>query len=82
MYSYFEAILWFCTALHGVLVRFANFVFSAKLDCKYEKFTFGAKNGLNFNPRHRKAQKIILSARYGDPYGREGDLCHVQDSLR
>ena len=35
-----------------------------------KKFKFWAKNGLNLKLRHRKAQKMILSRRYGDPYGR------------
>ena len=27
--------------------------------------------------RHRKGQKMILSERYGDPYERAGDRCHI-----
>ena len=38
------------------------------------------KNGLNLELRHRKAQKMILSGRYGDPYGRPGDSCRIQES--
>ena len=47
---------------------------------RVRKFNFWAKNGLNLKLRHRKAQKMILSGRYGDPYGRPGDSCHIRES--
>ena len=30
--------------------------------------SFDNKNGLNFKLKHRKAQKLILCERFGDPY--------------
>ena len=51
-----------------------------KTYCECEKFTFWAKNGRNLKLRHRKAQKMILSGRYGDPYGKEGDRCRIWES--
>ena len=38
---------------------------------EYENFKFWAKNGLNRKLEHRKAQKMILFERYGDPYVQE-----------
>ena len=45
-----------------------------------EKFKFRAKNGLNHKLRHRKAQKMSLSGRYGDPHRRAGDRCCIRES--
>ena len=50
--------------------------------CEWEKFKFWAKNGLDLKLRHRQAPKMILSGRYGDPYGRAGDLCRIRESWR
>ena len=36
--------------------------------------------GLNHKLRHRKAQKMILCGRYGDPYGRARDWCRIWES--
>ena len=44
------------------------------------KFKFWAKSGLNLKLRHRKAQKMILSERSGDRYGRAGDRCRIRES--
>ena len=41
---------------------------------------FELKSALNFKLRHRKAQKMILSGRYGDLYGREGDRCRIRET--
>ena len=30
--------------------------------------------------KHRKAHISILSGRFGDPYGRPGDWCYIQES--
>ena len=30
--------------------------------------------------QHIKAQKMVLSGRYGDPYGRPGDWCRIRES--
>ena len=39
-----------------------------------KEFKFQGKNGLNLKLKHRKAQKM------GDPYGRAGDRCHIQET--
>ena len=49
---------------------------SQKLDNELKGLKFEKKiNGLNFKLKHRKAQKSILSGRFGDLYGRVGDQC-------
>ena len=48
--------------------------------CEWEKFKLWAKNGLDLKLRHSQAPKVILSGRYGDPYGRAGDLCRIRES--
>ena len=47
---------------------------------EYEKIQFCAKKGLHLKLTYIKAQKMILSGRYGDPYGRPGDWCRIQQS--
>ena len=44
---------------------------------RIRKIQFCAKNGLHLKLTHIKAQKMILSGRYGDPYGRPGDWCRT-----
>ena len=45
-----------------------------------KKFKFWIKNGLNVKLKHRKAQKMILSGKFGDSYGKAGDRYHVRES--
>ena len=47
---------------------------------RIRKIQFFAKNGLHLKLTHIKAQKMILSGRYGDPYGRPGDWCRIRES--
>ena len=44
------------------------------------KFELWEKNGLNFKLKQRKAQKSILSMRFGDLYKRARDQCCIQES--
>ena len=39
-------------------------------------------NGINFKLKHRTAHNSFLSGRFGDPYGRTGDLCGIQESCQ
>ena len=45
-----------------------------------EKFKFCGKNGLHLKLKNRKDQKMILSERLGDPYGRTEDRCRIRES--
>ena len=38
------------------------------------------ENEINFKLKHRKAHNLFLSGRFVDPYGRQGDWCHIQES--
>ena len=44
------------------------------------KIQFCDKNGLHLKLTHIKGQKMILSGRYGDPYGRLGDWCRIRET--
>ena len=47
---------------------------------RIRKIQFCAKKGLHLKLTYIKAQKMILSRRYGDPYGRPGDWCRIRES--
>ena len=46
-----------------------------------KKSKFGGGNGLNLKLKHRKAQKMVLSGRFGNPYGIVGDRCHIPETF-
>ena len=60
---------------------------AAETVLRIRKIQLLAKNWLNLKLRHRKAQKTILSGRYGDPHRSAGDQfriwesCHVWDQV-
>ena len=45
-----------------------------------KKIRIFGENGINFKLKHRKAHNSILSGRFGDPYGRPGDWCRIQET--
>ena len=46
-----------------------------------KKIRILGENGINSKLKHRKlAHKLILSWKFGDPYGRPGDCCRIRES--
>ena len=65
-------------------LRSGDFFFDRRLPQKmtYEsrKYQISGEIGINSKLKHRKAHNSILSWRFGDPYRRLGDWCHVRAS--
>ena len=53
---------------------------AAETVLRIRKIQLLAKNWLNLKLRRRKAQKTILSGRYGDPHRSAGDRCRIWES--
>ena len=51
-----------------------------KPNCGSKKILLLGENGINSKLKHTKAHNSNLSGRFGDPDGRPGDWCHIQES--
>ena len=72
--------------LHSMKIYYDKIIFSVTKYLQKCPETIPRKNSnfgkLNFKLKHRKAQKLILSGRFGDLYGRAGEWCHIQKTPR
>ena len=51
-----------------------------KPNYKSKKIWIFGENGINSKLKHRKANDSILYGRFGDPYGRPRDWCHIRET--